>query len=103
MPRTCPVCGAEAVREKGEAVTRCIGIECSAKLLRNIVHFVSKDCMNIDGLGYSIVQQLIDNKLIYNIADIYSLTIEQIASLKKNGQKFAQIYIKPLMIVKIII
>ena len=90
MPKVCPVCGSVAVREEGEAVLRCIGIECSAKLLRSIVHFVSKDCMNIKGLGYAIVEELINRKLINNIADIYYLKLEDIASLKKNGIKFAQ-------------
>ena len=90
MPTVCPVCGSTAVREDGEAVLRCIGIECSAKLLRSIVHFVSKDCMNIKGLGYAIVEELINRKLISNIADIYYLKLEDIASLKKNGTKFAQ-------------
>ena len=90
MPKVCPVCGAPAVREDGEAVTRCTGIECSAKALRSIVHFSSKVGMDIDGLGYSIIEQLLDNKLITGITDIYTLQLEDIASLKKNGKKFAQ-------------
>ncbi len=90
MPKVCPVCGAPAVREEGEAVTRCTGIECSAKALRSIVHFSSKVGMDIDGLGYSIIEQLIDRGLIKGIADIYTLKLEDIASLKKNGKKFAQ-------------
>ena len=90
IPRTCPVCGAEAVREEGEAVVRCIGVECPAKLYRSIIHFASKDAMNIDGLGEAIIGELIERKLISNIADIYKLTIEDISSLKKNGKKFAQ-------------
>ncbi len=90
MPKTCPVCGAPAVREEGEAATRCIGIECPAQLLRSIVHFVSKEGMDIDGLGYKVVEQFLEKGLIHNIADIYSLTLEEIASLKKNGKKFAQ-------------
>ena len=64
MPKVCPVCGAQAVREEGEAATRCIGIECPAQLLRSIVHFVSKEAMDIDGLGYKIVEQLIEKGLI---------------------------------------
>ena len=90
MPTVCPVCGAPAVREEGEAVTRCTGIECSAKALRSIVHFSSKVGMDIDGLGYSIIEQLLDKGLITGIADIYTLELDDIASLKKNGKKFAQ-------------
>lgn len=90
MPKVCPVCGAQAVREEGEAAIRCTGIECPAKLFRNLVHFVSREAMNIDGLGENIIQQLLDKRLIENIADIYTLQLEDIASLKKNGKKFAQ-------------
>ena len=90
MPKTCPVCGATALREEGESATRCTGIECPAKLFRNLVHFVSREAMNIDGLGENIISQLQEKNLISNIADIYDLTFEQIASLKKNGTKFAQ-------------
>jgi len=90
MPKKCPVCGAEAVREEGEAAIRCTGIECPAKLFRNLVHFVSREAMNIDGLGENIISQLLERNLIHNIADIYTLKFEDIASLKKNGKKFAQ-------------
>ena len=90
MPKTCPVCGAPAIREPNEAVIRCTGIECPAKLQRNIMHFVSKEGMDIEGLGGIIVEQLIEKNLIKNIADIYTLKLEEIASLKKNGTKFAR-------------
>lgn len=90
MPNKCPVCGAEAVREDGESAIRCTGIECPAKLFRNLVHFVSREAMNIDGLGENIIQQFLDKGLISNISDIYELKFEDIASLKKNGKKFAQ-------------
>ena len=90
MPKVCPVCGAEAVREEGEAALRCTGIECLAKLFRNLVHFASREAMNIDGLGEQIIKQLLDKGLISNMADIYSLTLEDVASLKKNGKKFAE-------------
>ena len=90
MPKTCPVCGAEVVRQEGEAATRCIGIECPARTLRNIVHFVSREAMNIDGLGEAIIEQLLEKGLIKNISDIYYLKLEDIASLKKDGKKFAQ-------------
>ena len=90
MPQVCPVCGAPAVREENEAAIRCTGIECPAKLIRNIEHFVSREGMNIDGLGINIAELLIEKNLIDNIADIYSLTIDDVASLKKNGRKFAE-------------
>ena len=90
MPKTCPVCGSPVVREEGEAVARCIGIECKAVQLRSIAHFASKEGMEITGLGIVIVEQLIESGLIESIADIYKLTKEEIASLRKNGDKFAQ-------------
>ena len=90
MPRKCPVCGADAVREEGESAVRCIGIECPAKQYRNILHFASRDAMNIKGLGDSIIEEFLNRDLIKNIADLYTLKLEDIASLKKNGQKFAQ-------------
>ncbi len=89
MPNICPVCGALAVREEGEAATRCIGIECPAKQYRNIIHFASREAMDIKGLGDSIIEELLNRNLIKNIADIYELTLEDVASLKKNGKKFA--------------
>lgn len=90
MPSVCPECGSPAIREEGESAIRCTGIECPAKAMLNIVHFASKDGMNIEGLGYKIVEQLVDKNLISNIADIYDLKHKDIASLKKNGTKFAQ-------------
>lgn len=90
MPEVCPVCGAQAIRDEGEAIWHCIGIECPAKLSRGIIHFVSREAMDIRGLGENIVEELITRGLIENIADIYKLTFDDIASLKKNGKKFAQ-------------
>ena len=90
MPKTCPVCGSPVIKEEDEAILRCISIECSARLFRNIVHFASKQGMDIDGLGYAIVKELLDKKLIKNISDIYYLKLEDIASLKKEGKQFAQ-------------
>lgn len=89
MPKFCPVCGAEVVREFGEAAVKCIGIECPARILRNIAHFASREAMNIEGLGEAILEQLIDRKLIENISDLYYLKLDDIASLKKDGKKFA--------------
>ena len=90
MPTVCPVCGAQAVREEGEAVWYCNGIECPAKLYRGIIHFASREAMDITGLGEAIIEDLINRGLISNITDIYKLTLEDIAALKKNGKKFAQ-------------
>ena len=90
MPTTCPVCGGQVIRVPGQAVNKCIGIECPARNLRNIEHFASKEAMNIEGLGEKLIKQLYDKGLINNIADIYSLKAEDIASLKKNGKKFAE-------------
>lgn len=89
MPKKCPVCGADVVRVQGESVNRCIGVECPAKTARNLIHFVSREAMDIDGLGESIIEQLISKDLIHTMADIYYLTLEDIASLKKDGTKFA--------------
>lgn len=90
MPKVCPVCGAEAIREEGESAVRCIGVECKAQNLRNIIHFASKEGMNIEGLGEKIVEQLYNNNLIETIADIYYLKQEDVESLKKDGKKFAK-------------
>lgn len=87
MPKICPVCGAEAVREDGEAVTRCTGIECPAQLFRSLVHFVSRDAMDIDGLGPAMIEQLLDENLIANIADIYTLKKEELLKLDRMGEK----------------
>ena len=90
MPKICPVCGAPAIRKEGEAVTRCTGSECPAKLHRNILHFVSRECMNINGLGEEIIDVLLEKSLIKNIADLYYLKNDDFQSLKKDGKKFAQ-------------
>lgn len=90
IPTKCPVCGADAIREEGESVRRCIGIECPAKQYRNIIHFASREAMNIKGLGDNIIEEFLNRKMISNIADLYKLKLEDIASLKKNGKKFAQ-------------
>ncbi len=90
MPKKCPVCGADAIREEGESAVRCIGIECPAKQYRNIIHFASRDAMNILGLGDNIIEELLDRELIKNIADLYELKNEDFESMKKNGKKFAQ-------------
>lgn len=90
MPEVCPVCGAKVYREEGEAAIRCTGGECSAQLARNIIHFASRDAMDIEGLGPAVVNRLLDEKLISSSSDLYSLTAEMIAPLEKMGDKSAQ-------------
>lgn len=89
MPKHCPECGALVVREDGEAAHRCTGINCPAQRLRNIIHFVSRDAMDIDGLGPSIVEQMLDKKLISTPADLYKLTPDLISHMDKMGDKSA--------------
>lgn len=90
LPELCPVCGAKVERDPDGAFMRCTGAECSAQLSRNIAHFVSRDAMDIDGLGSSIVDSLIEKGLIKSPADIYGLTLEEIATLWQKGSKAAQ-------------
>lgn len=87
LPQVCPVCGARVERDEDGAALRCTGAECPAQLSRNIAHFVSRDAMNIDGLGSAIVEQLIQMQLIQSPADLYYLTFEDISCLWKNGDK----------------
>lgn len=89
LPTVCPVCGAAVVRDEDGAALRCTGAECPAQLSRNIAHFVSRNAMNIDGLGDAIVEQLIANGSIVSPADIYFLTVEQMKALWKSGEKAA--------------
>lgn len=89
MPDHCLECGAEVVREDGEAAYRCTGINCPAQRLRNIIHFVSRNAMNIDGLGPSIIEQMLDRNLIETAADLYFVKAEYIAEMDKMGEKSA--------------
>lgn len=89
MPERCPVCGAETVREEGEAAVRCTGGECPAQLARNIIHFTGRDAMDIEGLGPAVVGRLLDAGLIGSVADLYALSAEDIEGLEKMGKKSA--------------
>ena len=89
MPSVCPSCGGKVVREKDEAAVRCTNSSCPAQLQRNIEHFVSRDCMNIDSLGESITAKLIEEGLIRDAADIYYLRAEDISALDGMGEKSA--------------
>lgn len=89
LPKICPSCGSEIHREEGEAVLRCTNTECPAQLLRHLIHFVSRDAMNIDGLGEAVLKQLVENGLVNSPIDLYKLTKEQIMSLDRKAEKSA--------------
>lgn len=90
LPERCPVCGAPVVRDEDGAALRCTGAECPAQLSRNLAHFVSRDAMDIDGLGSAIIEQLIENKMIANPADLYRLDYAAFAKLAGQGKKSAE-------------
>jgi len=90
LPDRCPVCGAAVERDEDGAFLRCTGVECPAQLSRNIAHFVSRDAMDIDGLGSAIVDGLIQRGLIKSPGDIYYLTLEEISGLWKSGTTAAK-------------
>ena len=90
LPCRCPVCGAKVEKDEDGAFLRCTGAECPAQLSRNISHFVSRDAMDIDGLGSAIVDALIEKNLIKSPADIYYLKLEDISSLWKSGTTAAK-------------
>jgi DNA ligase (NAD+) len=89
MPEKCPECGSDVVREEGEAAYRCTGIECPAQLFRSIVHFASRDAMNIDGLGPAIIEALLDKDFIKGVADLYYLhdRKEELIKMERMGKK----------------
>lgn len=89
MPHICPECGSEAVRVQGEAAWRCLNRQCPARVREGIYHFVSRSAMDIDGLGPQLVNQLLDNGLIKDAADIFALTAEDILPLERMGSKSA--------------
>ena len=89
MPVKCPVCGGKVVREEGEAASRCINTNCSARLKESILHFASRGVMNIDGMGEALVDQLVDRGMVESVADLYDLTIEKLLTLERMGRKSA--------------
>ena len=90
LPTHCPVCGTEAVRDPEESVLRCPNTDCPAQLLKNVIHFASKGAMNIDGMGPAIAQALLDNGKIRSVADLYTLTMEDLLSLDRFAEKSAR-------------
>ena len=90
MPDKCPSCNSPVFREDGEAVLRCTNAECPAQLLRHLIHFTSRDAMDIEGLGPAMLEQLVNADLLHNIIDIYSLDYEKVSELERTGEKTVQ-------------
>lgn len=90
LPECCPSCGEPVSRVEGEAAVRCTNPQCPAQLLRNLIHFASRDAMDIDGLGPANLEQLLQAGLIASPADLYTLTVEQLVTLERFGQKSAE-------------
>ena len=101
FPEVCPVCGAPLVRTEGEAAWRCSdSMTCPAQVREGIIHFASRDAMNIEGLGPAVITQLLDAGLIANAADLYYLTKEQLVTLERMGEKSADNLLKSLEVSK---
>ena len=94
MPKHCPVCGGEVVREEGEAASRCINTNCPARLKESVSHFAARGVMDIDGMGDVLVDQLVSRGLVKSVADIYELTLDQLLELERMGQKSAEKILK---------
>ncbi len=89
MPDKCPVCGSDTVRTDGQAAVKCTGVNCPAKILRNIIHFASRDAMDIAGLGPGVVKQFADGGILNDVADLYKITQEDVSVLERQGDKSA--------------
>jgi DNA ligase (NAD+) len=90
MPTNCPVCSQPVVREKDEAVTRCVNASCPAILKGSIEHWVSRDALDIRGMGEKLVHQLVDKGVVHSVADLYELTPDQLCALERMGKKSAE-------------
>jgi DNA ligase (NAD+) len=90
MPDKCPVCGSKVERPEGEAIHRCTGIACPAQIKENLAHFVSKGAMDMDGLGYKFLEQMVDKKIIQDQADLYFLKKEDMMKMDRMGDKLAE-------------
>lgn len=90
MPTVCPSCGSPVFKEKDEAVIRCTNAECPAQILRHLIHFTSRDAMDIEGLGPAVLEQLLNAGLISDIVDLYCLDYDKVAKLERTGEKSVQ-------------
>ncbi|HET7215694.1 MAG TPA: NAD-dependent DNA ligase LigA [Terriglobia bacterium] len=90
MPKKCPVCGGDVIRVEGEVAYRCVNTACPAQLKESLLHFAARHAMNINGLGESLVDQLVDKKIVTDVAGLYSLELDQLAGLERMGKKSAQ-------------
>lgn len=90
LPKFCPSCNSPVYAEEGEAVIRCTNADCPAQLLRHLIHFTSRDAMDIEGLGPAVLEQLLDADLIHNIVDLYTIDYEKVAELERTGEKTVQ-------------
>ncbi len=90
MPRRCPVCGTPVVRAEGEAATRCPNLACPAQVMQGLIHFASRDAMNIEGLGWKTMQRLVEEGLVADPGDLYALRLEHLLPLERMAEKSAQ-------------
>ena len=96
MPQSCPSCGATVYREEGEAVIRCTNAQCPAQMARHLIHFASRDAMDIEGLGPAVVTLLLENDLVEHPYDLYTLRLEQLSGLERMGEKSAENLLKAI-------
>ena len=89
MPKKCPVCGGEISRPEGEVVARCVAADCPAQLMGRLLHFASRRAMRIEGLGYSLVDQLVEKQMVRDAGDLYTLSLEDVAGLERMAKKSA--------------
>jgi DNA ligase (NAD+) len=90
MPTACPICGGEVLRVEGEAASRCVNISCPARLRESILHWAARGVLNIDGMGEALVDQLVDKRLVKNVADVYALNFDDLTKLERMGKKSAE-------------
>ncbi len=94
FPTQCPVCGSRVVQTEGQVAIRCVSANCPAQLKAHLRHYAMRSAMDIDGLGVQLIEQIVDNKLVKNISDLYDLTLEQLTDLERMGEKSAENLLK---------